>query len=71
MQHKTSSHVAHVRKMTRQTNQQENNDTKPGEKMIDRNKLRKDRGDGIADKDLKIAIENLINMSNMESKIQK
>lgn len=35
--------------------------------MIDRNKLRKDRGDGIADKDLKTAIVNLINMFNMEN----
>lgn len=48
MQCKTSYHVAHVRKMTRHANQQENNDTKPGEKMIDRNKLRKDRDDGIS-----------------------
>lgn len=39
--------------------------------MIDRNKLKKAGGDGIADKDLKATIANLINMFNMESKIQK
>ena len=48
MQHKTSYHVAHVRKMNRYANQQENNDTKPGGKLFDRNKLRKDRDDGIS-----------------------
>lgn len=39
--------------------------------IMENNDFEITQGDGIADKDLKVAVVNLINMFNMESKIQK